>query len=550
MGMEIYLKPMEYNCLMVFAKNPNKALTRNQILQELWNEEFCGETRTVDAHVVVSGKNLAGRIRLKQFPESVTDLRWIYETLNKDLFQTTCIILLASSGIFLYTTYCWKNQSIQNINSYESSIFRTNILQFENKTSLSDNQKQNADNEMRPQIVTYAFRQVFHDSAVLYLDGKMTYNGTVYEFDVKKLRELCASKANMVDHGSNSDGHGPMISQINGRTLLLFYYGNVNMGYQIVTYKDITDVIEKSHLLFFQTGGFTLSLIVVMGIILYLSLRKITAPLTGLREATLLVSEGIYDFKVPSEGNTELAQIGATFNFMTGKIKEQIESLSNINRTQKQLIGSLAHELKTPMTAIIGYADTLLTVRLTPERQEKALIYIENECRRLSRLSMKMLELTGLYEASEDSFNPAEIQVDNFLKEVKELIDCRLQEKNISLDVFCEPKELVKKFDQDLMISVVTNLIDNAVKASRKESKIVLEATPDHLMVQDFGKGIPKEDLEMVTEPFYMVDKSRSRAKGSVGLGLSLCQKIIELHDFQLKIESNPGKGTTVSVFW
>ena len=410
--------------------------------------------------------------------------------LIKIFAQTTCIILLVSSGIFLYTTYCWKNQSIQNINSYESSIFRTNILQFENKTSLSDNQKQNTDNEMRPQIVTYAFRQVFHDSAVLYLDGKMIYNGTVYEFDVKKLRELCESKANMVDHGSNSDGHGPMISQINGRTLLLFYYGNVNMGYQIVTYK------------------------------------------------------------VPSEGNAELAQVGATFNFMTGKIKEQIESLSNINRTQKQLIGSLAHELKTPMTAIIGYADTLLTVRLTPERQEKALIYIENECRRLSRLSMKMLELTGLYEASEDSFNPVEIQVDNFLKEVKELIDCRLQEKNISLDVFCEPKELVKKFDQDLMISVVTNLIDNAVKASRKESKIVLEATPDHLMVQDFGKGIPKEDLEMVTEPFYMVDKSRSRAKGSVGLGLSLCQKIIELHDFQLKIESNPGKGTTVSVFW
>ena len=470
--------------------------------------------------------------------------------LIKIFSQTTCIILLVSIGIFLYTTYCWKNQSIQNINSYESSIFRTNILQFEKKTSLSGNQKQNADNEMRPQIVTYAFRQVFHDSAVLYLDGKMAYNGTVYEFDVKKLRELCKSKANMVDHGSNSDGHGPVISQINGRTLLLFYYGNVNMGYQIVTYKDITDVIEKSHLLFFQTGGFTLSLIVVMGIVLYLSLRKITAPLISLREATLLVSEGIYEFKVPSEGNTELAQVGATFNFMTGKIKEQIESLSNINRTQKQLIGSLAHELKTPMTAIIGYADTLLTVRLTPERQEKALIYIENECRRLSRLSMKMLELTGLYEASEDSFNPAEIQVDNFLKEVKELIDCRLQEKNISLDVFCEPKELVKKFDQDLMISVVTNLIDNAVKASRKESKIVLEATPDHLMVQDFGKGIPKEDLEMVTEPFYMVDKSRSRAKGSVGLGLSLCQKIIELHDFHLKIESNPGKGTTVSVFW
>ena len=90
--------------------------------------------------------------------------------------------------------------------------------------------------------------------------------------------------------------------------------------------------------------------------------------------------------------------------------------------------------------------------------KRQALIYIENECRRLSRLSMKMLELTGLYEASEDSFNPVEIQVDNFLKEVKELIDCRLQEKNISLDVFCEPKELVKKFDQDLSLIHISGL--------------------------------------------------------------------------------------------
>ena len=91
------------------------------------------------------------------------------------------------------------------------------------------------------------------------------------------------------------------------------------------------------------------------------------------------------------------------------------------------------------------------------------------------------------------------------------------------------------------MISVVTNLIDNAVKASRKESKIVLEATPDHLMVQDFGKGIPKEDLEMVTEPFYMVDKSRSRANGGAGLGLAICNEIVKLHQAKLQIMSKNG---------
>ena len=76
------------------------------------------------------------------------------------------------------------------------------------------------------------------------------------------------------------------------------------------------------------------------------------------------------------------AQVGKSFNLMTGKVREQIEKLSSVNQAQRQLLGSLAHELKTPMTAIIGYADTLLTVRLSPKRQEIALDYIRNECRR------------------------------------------------------------------------------------------------------------------------------------------------------------------------
>ena len=125
----------------------------------------------------------------------------------------------------------------------------------------------------------------------------------------------------------------------------------------------------------------------------------------------LLPKLGNYEIKVPSEGKTELAQVGKSFNLMTGKVREQIEKLSSVNQAQRQLLGSLAHELKTPMTAIIGYADTLLTVRLSPKRQEIALDYIRNECQRLSRLSVKMLELTGLYETGEAEFVPVEVQM-------------------------------------------------------------------------------------------------------------------------------------------
>ena len=84
------------------------------------------------------------------------------------------------------------------------------------------------------------------------------------------------------------------------------------------------------------------------------------APLTKLRKAAVSVSEGKYDIQVPAEGDTELAQVGKCFNQMSSKVKEQIECLSTINHTQRQLMGSLAHELKTPMTSILGYADTLL----------------------------------------------------------------------------------------------------------------------------------------------------------------------------------------------
>ena len=156
----------------------------------------------------------------------------------------------------------------------------------------------------------------------------------------------------------------------------------------------------------------------------------------------------LWFFKVPSEGKYRTCAGRCNLLILwQGKIKEQIESLSNINRTQKQLIGSLAHELKTPMTAIIGYADTLLTVRLTPGKAGEGSYLYWKWMSQAFRLSMKMLELTGLYEASEDSFNPAEIQVDNFLKGSKRTHWLQASRKKTSLLMyFVEPKELVKKF--------------------------------------------------------------------------------------------------------
>ena len=113
---------------------------------------------------------------------------------TKIFLQVICVVLLLSSGIFFYTTYRWKNQSIQNINSYENSRFQTNISKFENMLMRIKSKTQDTDDKIREKMIIYAFRQVFHDSAVLYQDGKEQYNGTKYEFDLQNIRNLTKNK--------------------------------------------------------------------------------------------------------------------------------------------------------------------------------------------------------------------------------------------------------------------------------------------------------------------------------------------------------------------
>lgn len=269
-----------------------------------------------------------------------------------------------------------------------------------------------------------------------------------------------------------------------------------------------------------------------------------------LKKTAALLADGNYGIRLPVRGKDEIAELTESFNQMAEKIEEHVEKLSTVNETQRQLLGSLAHELKTPMTAIIGYADTLLTLRLSERRREQALQYIGDECRRLSRLSVKMLELTGLNEMGESTIEKKEVEVLPFLEKVKELTFWRLQEKKLSLEISCTPEDLTKTMDQDLMMSLVMNLVDNAVKASKEGGKIWIRADERELSVKDEGKGIPLEDLARVTEAFYMVDKARARSAGSVGLGLAICEEIAMLHGARLSLESEEGKGTCVHLFY
>ena len=118
--------------------------------------------------------------------------------------------------------------------------------------------------------------------------------------------------------------------------------------------------------------------------------------------------------------------------------------------------------------------------------------------------------------------------------------------KSIDLETECIPENLSWEMDQDMMVSFFVNLVDNAYKASENGGKIFIHADEQGITVKDQGRGIPEEELNRVTEAFYMVDKSRSRSSGGAGLGLALCKEIAGLHGAQLIIKSKEGAGTSV----
>ena len=149
---------------------------------------------------------------------------------------------------------------------------------------------------------------------------------------------------------------------------------NIQAG--ILYYQDVTEIYQRTERLFLKGLMITVFLLIVGGFIIWKSLYATMRPLMELKKAARAISEGDYHVRVSESRKDELGELAAGFNHMAGTIQENMQELTEINRKQQQMLGSLAHELKTPMTAIMGYADTLLTVRLSDKRREQALQYL------------------------------------------------------------------------------------------------------------------------------------------------------------------------------
>lgn len=243
----------------------------------------------------------------------------------------------------------------------------------------------------------------------------------------------------------------------------------------------------------------------------------------------------------------EFGQLSRDFDAMADKLQENLDKLKSDMERQERFMGAFAHELKTPMTSIIGFADLLRQGDLDENTRMRAAEYIFTEGRRLERLSFKLLDLLLL---KKDELKMKQVWLPNFIREVEQALSPALKSKGIRLIGKAEQRRVM--FEPDLVKSLLYNLIDNASKAMDEGGIIGLTAAviPGgcQFQVVDNGRGMEPAELTRITEAFYRVDKARSRSQGGAGLGLSLCKQIAQLHNGNISFASAPGKGTRVTV--
>lgn len=318
--------------------------------------------------------------------------------------------------------------------------------------------------------------------------------------------------------------------------------------YYIEKNRNVQQVYESRDLLLAQYRAVVGILMGVACVFAALLAYGFTAPVRRLSQATKAFATGDYRSRVKPMGRDELTVLMKDYNSMADQLETNIWELNDAVRRQEEFTGAFAHELKTPLTSIIGYSEMLMSTSLSEEARMMAAGYIYQDGKRLERLAYKMMELARV-DKQEIPF--AVLEVTELVNLLQSTTLPMMMEKGVKLFVKVEEGRVFG--DKDLLLSLLFNLADNARKACQKGGQIILlgrkAGNGYQLEIRDNGRGIPSEDLPYITEAFYMGDKSRARKEGGAGLGMTLCAKILKLHGGRWRIKSKPGKGTVIGIW-
>jgi len=288
--------------------------------------------------------------------------------------------------------------------------------------------------------------------------------------------------------------------------------------------------------------------LVFLCITVYLLLRRMMKPITDLKATAAEIADGAYDKRVSVSSRDEFGALAGSFNRMADSVEEHMKRLTKASEDKQQFIDDLTHEIKTPLTSILGYSEYLQNAKFTENERVIATGYLYETAIRLNSLSEKLLDLT--YSRDENIEKKA-LDTGTLFTELTAIALPVLVPRNINLITL--PDLPVIFGDETLLLAMLRNLVENAARASKEGDSITVRAYEEScpiIEVTDSGCGMEQKDVERIMAPFYRVDKSRSRKFGGVGLGLSIVSQIASLHGARIDVVSVPEVGTTVKIFF
>ncbi len=456
--------------------------------------------------------------------------------LRTKILWISCMALLAASLLGDVLILRITGKSLKNeatIRAYQNF--------YEMTGELEQGLFQKMDAEAKPLYLEHYFKKLKDDYSICFLRSGNTEEANGIR-QIYNHTALSAEELSQLSFKNYEDGDITCADYSWSNTDYVVFHKNIQSEIDVYRVASMDEVQKNVRRLTGYVLAITFGVVGLTTGILFIILRHILQPLQELNETTKRLAEGNYDQRVTVRRKDEIGQLEESFNKMAEAVETSTRSLEESEKRKTLFMGNLTHELKTPMTAISGYAQTLLSTKLSRENQEAALLYVYEECGRLERLSKKMMKLLELDQ--EDSLVFTDTPVSRLFEAAEKSCDVILKDKQMTLECIEHGEHF--SMDLDLMTDVLINLIDNGVKASECGGKIVLRAYDNIIEVQDFGQGIPAEEQEKIMEPFYMVDKSRSRKSGGAGLGLALTVLIAKRHNILIQIDSKEGNGTRI----
>jgi signal transduction histidine kinase len=273
-------------------------------------------------------------------------------------------------------------------------------------------------------------------------------------------------------------------------------------------------------------------------VITFFMSRKILAPIKALTVTAQQLGKGEFSRRIEIQDKGELGKLAHAFNSMASDL-EQVEQL------RRNMIADAAHELRTPLSNVRGYLEAISDGVITPD--DNIIRSLDEEVMLLSRLVDDLHELS-LAEAGELKLERQREDIDRLVKQITTAIQPQISEKGLLLAIDVPDKLPPVNIDSHRIGQVLRNLLKNAVVHSNRGDSITITARQQtdqiEVSVIDTGEGIPDEDLTKIFERYYRIDKSRTRASGGSGLGLTIARRLVEAHGGNIRVESTPGKGS------